>query len=236
MEVSDLLLLETEGRFLKFGKPGRTGPFRQLPKKAECLVEGLKEVTRSRSLECNDDEAAPPQKKHSGASNGETSTAQVSLSGALENSQQLSHSSQLLPEASVVRSVPDRERLPSPVVESVPAVESVPDDASVPDAESVPVGERVPPAACRAPSLSGGASSQLLFSWGDAWVVEVEPGCGVFVENTFCSMDHFCKSATAYTKAFAAMKALEYNEKMALLKIGTKLSELRSERSKNKSK
>ncbi|KAL1466003.1 hypothetical protein MTO96_026951 [Rhipicephalus appendiculatus] len=62
-------------------------------KKAECLVEGLKGVARSRSLEFNDDEAAPPQKKHSGASNGETSTAQVSLSGALENSQQLSHSS-----------------------------------------------------------------------------------------------------------------------------------------------
>ncbi|KAL1479709.1 hypothetical protein MTO96_034802 [Rhipicephalus appendiculatus] len=88
----------------------------QLLKKAECLVEGLKGVARSRSLEFNDDEAAPPQKKHSGASNEETSTAQVSLSGALEKSHQLSHSSQLLPEASVVRSVPDRERLPSPVV------------------------------------------------------------------------------------------------------------------------
>ncbi|KAL1445039.1 hypothetical protein MTO96_045241, partial [Rhipicephalus appendiculatus] len=66
-------------------------------------------------------------------------------------------------------------------------------------------------------------------------VVELKPGCGVFVEkNTLCSMDHFCKSATsvarallpavftpqapvtcsvkAYTKPFAAKKGLEYNE------------------------
>lgn len=36
----------------------------------------------------------------------------------------------------------------------------------------------------------------------------------------------------SYTKAFAVRKGLEYNEKNVLLSVGTKLSELRSERSK----
>ncbi|KAH7977067.1 hypothetical protein HPB52_024088 [Rhipicephalus sanguineus] len=106
-------------------------------KKAECLVEGLKAVSRDRSLELIDDQAAPPKKNHSGASNGETNTVQVSLSGALENSRQLSHSPQLLPEASV-RSVSNQERLPSPVVESVPAVEGVPIAESVPGRRAGP--------------------------------------------------------------------------------------------------
>ncbi|XP_040068019.1 uncharacterized protein LOC115318523 [Ixodes scapularis] len=127
----------------------------------------------------------------------------------------------------------------------------------------------------------GPASTQLLYSWSDTNVVELQPGSSIFVEQgSLWNIETTCKTATAtarslltavytqqallvcsvkgnkakgmhrpseqrpplhfggiaailaYTKDVAQKKGWEYSEKVILLSMGTKLSELRSEMKK----